>query len=251
MLLSSVAAAEERRPADPTPEQLGTIRAAVEKLGGRFDGPLGTKGSQYAGITLHRATDATLKELPDVPFTFHLSVGPMVTEDALAELKRFKTLSALNLRGKNWTGTHWKDLAGLDSLTELHIEMGPNVGDVDWKPLRQLRSLSLSRTQATGAGLNELPNLETLFLHGSKINDAGLRDIGRLKQLTRLALDATAVTDAGLKELAGLENLAQLNMEFSQVSGSGFKELAGLKNLNELILDRSPVTDEGLAGLKA
>jgi hypothetical protein len=250
LITAAIARTEDRRPPEPTPEQVADIRAAVEKLGGRFDGPLGSAGSRYGRVTLNRATDDTLRELPKISFAFHLSLGPKVTEDSLAELKRFPSLVGLSLRGANWTGRRWKDLAGLDNLVELNLEITPNVEDVDWKPLRQLRSLSIGGGKATGVGLDQLPELRVLYLHGCKVDEAGLRDIGRLKHLTRLVLDSSPVSDEGLKELAGLENLVELNLESTPVTGAGFKDIAGLKKLSTLFLDRSSVTDEGLKGIK-
>jgi hypothetical protein len=250
LITAAIARTEDRQPPEPTQDEVAEVRAATEKLGGRFDGPLGSAGSRYSRITLNRATNDTLKELPKIPFAFYLSLGPKVTEDGLAELKRFPALVGLSLRGANWTGKRWKDLAGLDNLIELNLEITPNIEDVDWKPLRQLRSLSIGRGKATGVGLDQLPELRVLYLHGCKVDEAGLGDIGRLKHLTRLSLDGTPVTDAVLKELAGLENLAELNLESTAVTGTAFKDLARHKKLNTLFLDRSGVTDEGLKGIK-
>jgi hypothetical protein len=173
-----------------------------------------------------------VKGLPNVPFAFHLTLGPKVTEDGLAQLKRFPTLEGLLLRGPNVTGKRWKDLAGLKRLTVLEIEGAANLGDVDWRPLRQLRDLSLHGTKATGAGLHELPELRDLYLDSSAVNVAGLRDVGRLKHLTRLwLLNDAGVTDDGLKGLAGLESLRELKLEFTSVTAAGLKHLQGLKRL--------------------
>ena len=44
------------------------------------------------------------------------------------------------------------------------------------------------------------------------LNDAGLKELAALKNLTTLNLSHTNVTDAGLKELAALKNLTTLNL---------------------------------------
>src|SRR5829696_8166995 len=49
-------------------------------------------------------------------------------------------------------------------------------------------------------------------LSGTKVTDAGLKELAPLKNLTVLYLDYTQVTDAGLKELAPLTKLTTLNL---------------------------------------
>jgi RNA polymerase sigma factor (sigma-70 family) len=197
------------------------IKDAVEKLGARY-----VVVNGHHAIQWHKATDAALKQLPDIPYAFELSLGPKVTEDALKDLRRFPKLTTLELMGKNWTGTRWKELEGLENLQELHVEFAPNLGDGDWRPLRQLRELSLDGTQATGAGLKELVNLRRLNISNSpKFADAGMREVGELKNLEALWLDGTAVGDAGLWELRTLRNLKELVIRDSKVTRAGLEKL--------------------------
>jgi len=71
------------------------------------------------------------------------------------------------------------------------------------------------------------------------------------KPVVGVNLDGTKMTDAGLKELAPLKNLTTLNLGNTQVTGVGLKELAPLKNLTTLNLNSTRVTDAGLIELFA
>jgi hypothetical protein len=96
--------------------------------------------------------------------------------------------------------------------------------------------------------LGRLPPPEAgfgLYLGGTKVTDAGLKELAGLKSLQTLNLVGTQVTDAGLKELAGLKSLQTLNLNDTQVTDAGLKELAGLKLKFLFIPDRAK-TDLGL-----
>ena len=62
----------------------------------------------------------------------------------------------------------------------------------------------LSGTQITDAGIKEMAKsqqLGTLFLTDTQITDAGLKDVAKLQKLERLSLFGTKVTEAGVAEL--------------------------------------------------
>lgn len=89
-----------------------------------------------------------------------------------------------------------------------------------------------------------------LKLGNTKIGDAGLRSVGKLKNLTRLGLEQTAVTDAGLANLSGLKHLEHLNLYGTKVTDAGLKALAGMKQLKTLYLWQTGVTAAGVEALK-
>src|SRR5262245_7755474 len=108
----------------------------------------------------------------------------------------------------------------------------------------------------TDGFVGKLPQPQRAFglsLFGTKITDAGLKDLAELKELRVLDLGFTKVTDTGLKELAGLRGLQFLNLADTKVTDAGLKVLGELKDLQVLLLERTNVTDMGLkdlAGLK-
>ncbi len=112
--------------------------------------------------------------------------------------------------------------------------------------------LYLHNTKVTDAGLKELAalkSLRALGLGGTEVTDAGLNELAPLNSLQSLSVDNTKVTDAGLKELAGLENLRALDLRFTKVTDAGLKEVAGLRGLQSLSLYGTKVTDARLKRL--
>lgn len=88
-----------------------------------------------------------------------------------------------------------------------------------------------------------------LKLGGTKITDASLPEIAKLKNLNKLHLEHTAVGDGGLKSLASLKYLEYVNLVGTKVTDAGLKELAGLKSLKSVYIWQSAVTDAGIAAL--
>jgi Leucine-rich repeat (LRR) protein len=93
--------------------------------------------------------------------------------------------------------------------------------------------------------LSELKELRTLDLSGTRVTDAGLAKLPL--GLTGLILKNTAITNAGLEAVGSLTALEELDL-----TGAGVDD-AGLKRLNQkfrrLILDKTNVTDAGLMHL--
>src|SRR5262249_11425215 len=80
-------------------------------------------------------------------------------------------------------------------------------------------------TDASLKGLAKFERLHTLYLGGSKVTDAGLKELNGLKELQRLSF-SSRMTDTGLKELAGLKSLQTLTLDqTTQVTDAGVREL--------------------------
>lgn len=69
--------------------------------------------------------------------------------------------------------------------------------------------------------LSALTKLTSLGLCTTKITDAGLEHLTRLK-LTKLDLAATSITDAGVKHLIQLKGLAVLRLGDTRLTQTGF-----------------------------
>jgi hypothetical protein len=73
-----------------------------------------------------------------------------------------------------------------------------------FQDLSPLRTLDLSHTDVTDAGLTHLERLtqlQWLNLGGTKVTDSGLQHLKGLTELQRLLLDGTQVTDKGRAKL--------------------------------------------------
>ena len=100
----------------------------------------------------------------------------------------------------------------------------------------------------------QLPKLSEqlvwLKLSDTKITDATLAQVAKLKNLQKLHLEQTAITDAGLQQLTGLTNLEYLNLYGTSVTDAGLAQLASLKHLKSIYLWQTKVTEQGVAALK-
>lgn len=75
------------------------------------------------------------------------------------------------------------------------VRLGPRTTDADLQRLK-----------------NDLKGIDSLFLNGTKITDAGLGELKQFERLSQLFLGDTAITDAGLKELQPLRSLEFLGL---------------------------------------
>lgn len=151
------------------------------------------------------------------------------------------------------------DLAGLDKLTTLERlrldEALITDSGLDYVvPLKQLFSLSLSKTRVGDEGIAKLHgfnSLEMLWLDCTQISDESLTTLAGLPKLKSLSLFKDYITDKGLIELGKMSQLKTLSLDETQITDAGLKHLAGLKELEYLSVWRTNVTDAGVAELQA
>jgi hypothetical protein len=111
-----------------------------------------------------------------------------ITDVTLVYLEGFPHLQKLDLGHTNKLGHSTITDAGLS-----HVE-----------GLKELRRLSVARTDITDAGLEHLKglaSLESLNLEWTKVTDAGLKQLAGLTKLQTLKLHGTTVTKEGVKKL--------------------------------------------------
>jgi Leucine-rich repeat (LRR) protein len=99
------------------------------------------------------------------------------------------------------------------------------------------------------AQLTRLGNVRLLKLPPS-ISDVGLVHVAGLTDLRELYLHDTRITDAGLAPLKRQMHLEQLHLNGTDISDAGLEHLAELTSLNVLNLTSTKVTDDGLVALK-
>jgi hypothetical protein len=86
-------------------------------------------------------------------------------------------------------------------------------------------------------------------LIGTKVTDAGLRNLQGLTDLQELFVADTAITDAGLAEISKLRNLGLLTVAFTKVTGAGLKDAEKLPRLRTLELSHTRFADDATAYL--
>ncbi|MCF0071722.1 ribonuclease inhibitor [Dyadobacter sp. CY261] len=86
-----------------------------------------------------------------------------------------------------------------------------------------------------------------LKLGGTQITDNALKEISKLKNLTKLHLEHTGVSDIGIAEIKALPHLEYLNLIDTKVGDAGFKSIATVKSLRSVYIWQSAVTDSAVA----
>jgi Leucine-rich repeat (LRR) protein len=90
----------------------------------------------------------------------------------------------------------------------------------------------------------------SLYLDGSDITDAGVRELATLKKLRKLELSVNyALTGAGFADLGKLPDLRILRLYQTKVDDAGLKEICQIKSLSELDVGVTAVTEAGLTEL--
>ncbi len=100
----------------------------------------------------------------------------------------------------------------------------------------KVTELRLNKTKVeTLKALPRFKNLKRLYLGETKIGDQSLKNISDLP-LETLDLEGTKVSDAGLKEVAKIRTLSYLILSTSEVTASGLKYLKPLNYLRNLYI---------------
>jgi hypothetical protein len=181
---------------------------------------------RLAGTQLDlRGTDATdddLRPLAGDEFrgvTSVLLASTRVGDEGLKHLAKL-ALIQLDLGRTNVTST------GLEHLARLPIQRLELTGTgVDDRGLAYLRSMPLRMvvlrdTKITGIGLGAFAgdDLKILDLAHTRVGDASLAELQKVKRLQTLILSETAVTDRGLQHIGGILGLRAVDLSGTAVT---------------------------------
>jgi hypothetical protein len=90
------------------------------------------------------------------------------------------------------------------------------------------------------------PELTSLDLFGTTLNNDVIEVVSSLRSLTFLCLSDTNLTDAWLARLENLVSLRELDLSRTRISDEALSSLLGMKQLKILNLDGTGATDAGL-----
>jgi uncharacterized membrane protein len=141
------------------------------------------------------------------------------------------------------------DAAALEALKSLNVLVMPVANESNYLMANMVNTPAFDDQQVSKL-VPLAKQLVWLRLGGTKVSDAGLKEIGKLQNLTRLSLEHTTVSDAGLEALKGLSNLQYLNLFDTKVSDKGLQALASLKNLRTVYVYQTQVTAQGVGALQ-
>jgi Leucine-rich repeat (LRR) protein len=161
-------------------------------------------------------------------FTYLDAEGTAIGDGGLAHLSNVKNIWYLNLSDTRVTDKGLVNLAGLTQLRTLQLSgtqvTGSGLSELD---PHEISELKLDHTLLDDAGLAQLRGhrVRALGLQYTRITDRGLGSLEDLDQLDWLFLDGTQISDAGLDQLASLEDLRGLSLAETNVTEEAVAEL--------------------------
>lgn len=95
-----------------------------------------------------------------------------------------------------------------------------------------------------------LTQLKVLQAHGTRITDAGMMELAKLKQLEELRIGYD-ISDLGVNALAGPSELKVLSLfNSTRVTDGSIKTLSSLTSLRELDLNRTKISVKGKSEIR-
>ena len=214
--------------------------------------------AEFRGLKIHEISDNALARVTSLPeaasaiTTLELQ-GDQVTARGLETLVAMENLTSVRLLCPM---IRPEGLFTLGRVTSLKVlGMGSNQVNDDvvaaLTTLSQLESLDISGTgisPAAGAPLSRFTNLQVLNLASTAADDSTVAAIQSLP-IQSLALAKTRISNASLEFIKKMKSLESLEVPFCSVTGEGFKGFGGtgIKNLN---VGETPFGIEGFVNIK-
>src|SRR6185503_3625286 len=92
-------------------------------------------------------------------------------------------------------------------------------------PLVNLKELRIAQTIVKGRTLAPFTQLQSLDLDHTRFDDAGMKNLESMPNLTKVYARDTMVTDEGLRSLKDLRNLTELDLYGTRISDAGIVHL--------------------------
>ena len=97
--------------------------------------------------------------------------------------------------------------------------------------------------------LQEFPNLESVSLNGTNINDIGLQYIGQCSTITNLNLTFTNITDKGIAHLVNLNSIKHLRLKETNISKKSIQHFNQMTHLISLQVHETNISGKDMANL--
>jgi hypothetical protein len=172
-----------------------------------------------------------------------------------AKLPAVSVPFGLQLTECDVTGEQLLGLAHLVNLRLVMLKPG-QVTDAILRSLRdigRLQALYQAANSDSGCPPASADAVTNLWLEDAAITDAGIKELAPFRNLSTLSLRGTRISNAGLREIAKLQldSLTTLRIEGTRATPAGFKELVPLRRLSLLAyLDPDNVDDAFLRGMR-
>lgn len=97
--------------------------------------------------------------------------------------------------------------------------------------------------------LQEFPNLESISLNATSINDIGLQYIGQCNSITNINLTFTDITDKGISHLVNLNNLKHLRLKETNISKNSVPYFNQMTRLISLQVHETEISGKDMENL--
>lgn len=198
--------------------------------------------------------DRGLREIRRMTYLKELEMdNTEITNNGLALLKDMK-LHRLSVRDDDLDDESMKIISNIDTLEHLEIGRNKNITSKGYAELKKLKHLAEIDTladkldTASARAIGEIPIIQGVFLCDTDLDDNGLKEICKAKNLVRADLsNDTKLTPKGLLQLTTLPLLRIINCEgITHLHDDDFKFLGKFANLNDLNIDYTATTDKVL-----
>lgn len=225
---------------------------------------------QGQGLRPTQEAARSITQLSQIRF-IRFSQCSRLTDDQLWFLESLEELEELEIVNCPINGRALRFISS-PRLVELRVQNTPLVNDDSMQyvaRLTELRTLNLSLTRVSSAGLAQLGalrKLETLVLasshwygygvgdesfdyEGPSVANSDMEWIARLSSLAELNISGSDVDRDGLVRLQSLPRLRWLNLKDTKADDDAIRVLAGIPSIETLSVAGTSVTDTGLSHL--
>lgn len=244
----------------PPPDQPFGVEVHLRKGDGKLlAGLKDLKQLRWLDISGSKAEEDDLAGVAELT---HLEVlrlsETQLGDTGLKTVGKLKDLRKLGLKTTRVTDAGLPALKGCDKLE--HLELGfTSITDKGAAPLTELKALKYLDVCFTKMGDEGAKTIATMgHLRGlswnTRLTPAGLKALGRLKDLERLHLDGEVVTAESVAAVAKMTHLTHLRLLVGfadKTPGDDvFRKLEGLKDLRDLCVYGWQITDASLPTLR-
>lgn len=139
-------------------------------------------------------------------------------------------------------------------IVNLHLSSNPDVTDDDMAFFAYCTELSrvyLMQTRIGDAGIEHLSKLKKITMldvRGARLTDKGVEHMAGFKRLQQFEALGCSITDRGLKTLGELKMLGSIRVSGRGITDAGMKYIEDL-NLYDLVIPGAAITNTGLESI--
>ena len=157
--------------------------------------------------------------------------GVKTSDFSLSDLNSIPKICSLNISRTNYCGNHLSEVRCQPSLVSFVASNSPR-----FKDLKELSKVG--------------PNLSSITLYSSSIDDKSIRGLAAFKMLRNANLAYTRLSDESAELIGSLNSLRSLDIQGSQITDKFFNNMRDNSKLQSLRVGSTSVTSDCLSGIR-